>query len=109
MLQSSVITGVVHSHQKVRYMNVRANRNCCQEYISQPNESDTTQLEKMMSKSGDRVEHGRGTLWHLILAGLECGPRLFEGLEAVESAGSSSMHQYIDSCSAPVKHAQSLA
>ena len=45
-----------------------------------------------MSKSGDRVEHGRGTLWHLILAGLECGPRLFEGLEVVESAGSSNMH-----------------
>ena len=24
-------------------------------------------IGKMMSKSGDRVEHGRGTLWHLIL------------------------------------------
>ena len=50
MLQSSVTTGVVHSHQKVCYMDVQAKRNHCQEYISQLDESDTTQLEKMMSE-----------------------------------------------------------
>ena len=67
-----------------------------QEYISQPNKSDTTQSEKWWVKAVIEWSMVKGLCGTWYWTGLECRPRIYEGLEAVESAGLSDMHHILE-------------